>query len=136
MMSKDKKIKKQEYLSFCSRYPDIVIEDPRIAMQISKMKDFLPNPLQNNIFQPSDPKIYLSLSEFGIEEINVFFVNSKSIDLNYYLKDIVQSQILGLDTQSYVARTKFCTDSELIATIQISNGKRAYVFDAKEIKNP
>jgi len=32
MMAKDKIINKQEYLSFCSRHPDIVIEDPKIAM--------------------------------------------------------------------------------------------------------
>jgi ribonuclease D len=43
---------------------------------------------------------------------------------------------LGLDTESYVARTKFCTESELIATIQISDGKKAFVFDAKNISNP
>lgn len=35
-----------------------------------------------------------------------------------------------------MARSKFCTDSELIATIQISNGKKAFIFDAKDISNP
>ncbi len=35
-----------------------------------------------------------------------------------------------------MARTQFSSDLELIATIQISDGKKAYVFDAKDINNP
>lgn len=78
----------------------------------------------------------MNLSELGIKEEDVFFLNSSSPDLLKHLEYIINAKILGLDTESYVARTKFSTEMELIATIQISDGKKAFIFDAKNINNP
>lgn len=43
------------------------------------------NSLRTDKFEPSNTKQYFSLKDFGINEHNVFFVNSQTPNLEHYL---------------------------------------------------
>lgn len=65
-------------------------------------------------FRPSDSKKYLTLDAFKIQEKDVIFLDSKTENIKKYLEDIVDSRFIGIDTESFVPRTKFSTVEELL----------------------
>lgn len=44
--------------------------------------------------------------------------------------------MIGIDTESLVARSKFDKDIDILATVQIANKKKVYVVDPVKIKKP
>ncbi len=91
------------------------------------------NPLQNDIFSPSNPLRYFSFSDFEILEKDIIFVDKNSPYLVNYLEDIISCDEIGIDTESIVAKTDFSKPLELLALIQIATDKKVYLLDPKNI---
>jgi uncharacterized protein YgiM (DUF1202 family) len=45
-----------------------------------------------------------------------------------------KAQIIGIDTESTVARTTLDTNYNLLATVQIAINNKVYIYDAKDLK--
>ena len=50
-----------------------------IKNRLKETKDLPKNKLQNNIFAPSDPEKYFSLSDFGVHEKDVIMVDESNL---------------------------------------------------------
>lgn len=46
-------------------------------------------------------------------------------------KEVFTSDIIGIDTESTVARTSLNTNIDLLSIVQISTKNKVYIFDAK-----
>jgi len=92
----------------------------------------LPNKLRNDRFMPSDPKIYFTLKDFDIEEKHVLWVHQQI--LQQCLLKLSSEKLIGIDTESRVARTCLDSSKDLMATIQIATTKQVYIFDAKVLR--
>jgi ribonuclease D len=99
---------------------------------LKEVKDTPKNKLQHNEFRPSDPKEYFSLPEFGVMEKDVIWVDEANIQFS--VEQVFNSTIIGIDTESTVARTTLSTTYELLSIVQIANGKHIFIFDAKFLK--
>lgn len=78
----------------------------------------MPNRLRTDRFEPSDKAKYFTLKEFGIDEKDVIWVNSKNV--NEAVEELFSADLIGIDTESTVARTTLNSSYELLATIQIA----------------
>ncbi len=47
------------------------------------------------------------------------------------IKDVFSSDIIGIDTESTVARTSLNSNIDLLSIVQISTKNKVYIFDAK-----
>ena len=55
-------------------------------------------------------------------------------NLQHSLLKLSGEKLIGIDTESRVARTCLDTSKELMATIQIATSKEVYIFDAKVLR--
>ena len=92
----------------------------------------LPNKLRTNRFEPSDPKTCFSLGQFGYNEKSIVWVNQDNLKSS--LERLCEEKVIGIDTESRVARTSLDNSYDVLATIQIATSKEVFVFDAYELK--
>jgi ribonuclease D len=50
------------------------------------------------------------------------------------LEKVAEAKVIGIDTESRVARTTLDTNFDVLATIQIAAGKEVFIFDALALK--
>jgi len=62
----------------------------------------------------------------------VIWVNRHNID--DCLEEMCQADIIGIDTESTVARTTLDTNYSLLATVQIATPTKVFIYDAKDLK--
>lgn len=134
-----KEKKYDEAASVCHRNPEAIkyLKFPdKMRKQIAKMKQFIPNSLQTDVFGPSDPTKYWSFSEFGLGRKDVLFLHEDHPKIEETLEQLLEADMIGIDTESLVARSKFDKDIDILATVQIANKKKVYVVDPVKIKKP
>lgn len=72
------------------------------------------------------------MSDFAYEEKSVVWVNRHNID--ECLEEMCKADIIGIDTESTVARTTLDTNYSLLATVQIATHNKVFIYDAKDLK--
>ncbi len=50
------------------------------------------------------------------------------------MEKVAEAKVIGIDTESRVARTTLDTNFDVLATIQIAAGKEVFIFDALALK--
>lgn len=122
-----------QFASIVSRIPEVTkYLSGDIKNKLREIKDLPKNKLQNNVFAPSNYEKYFALSDFGIHEKDVIIVDESNHEAA--ISEVFQSPVIGIDTESTVARTTLSTTYDLLAIVQISTGNKVFIFDAKLLK--
>ena len=108
MMNSRQKLK-IEAISICYRKPEILLflkQSQIMKKHLEELKNPFPNPLHTDLFAPSDTRKYFKFSDFGIHEKDIIFIDKNFVNIEPILKEIINADEIGVDTESIVARTK------------------------------
>lgn len=72
-----------------------------------KVEELKENYLHKDEFGPSDKEKFFSLEDFGFREEQVVWLDEHTNDIDKYLEEILNAEVLGIDTESIVGQTKF-----------------------------
>lgn len=138
MLSKHEN-KYDEAKGICQRNREVIkyLKYPeRMESDLRKRKRIADNKLLTDKFAPSSRQQFWSFSDFGFElNRDVFFIEKDFPKIDFILEQISTSDMIGIDTESHVARSKLDSEEDLVATLQIATKKGAYVFEPHKIKN-